>query len=201
MLNQRGFTIFELLVAIMLIAVISTVIATSANVAKRNSEDSQRRSDIKKIQLAMQQYFIDQGHYPLCCYPDAATQLDNCTGNVADSGYAPDLHNCIGTHPGTGPTACIPARVYLNNFPHDPYDNHADIHYCYVAYTQYTAGNSPTANECEPTANDPTALPSRCMYYKLYAPQDGPTPITCHDPRGDHLRMRSVTDPSGQIGP
>jgi general secretion pathway protein G len=63
-MHRRGFTLIELLVVISIIGILSGIIVTGLNSARVSSRDSDRISDLKNIQLALAQYYNDNGHYP-----------------------------------------------------------------------------------------------------------------------------------------
>lgn len=59
----KGFSLVELLIVISIIAVLSALIFGSLYVIPR-MRDAQRKSDLYKIQQALEQYKADQGLYP-----------------------------------------------------------------------------------------------------------------------------------------
>ena len=52
--KKGGFTLIELLVVIAIIGILSSVVLTSLNSSRTKARDTQRVSDMKQIQLAMQ---------------------------------------------------------------------------------------------------------------------------------------------------
>lgn len=65
MKTRRGFTLIELLVVIAIIGILSSVVVTSLNSARKKARDARRVDDIKQIQLALDLYFeSNQGKYP-----------------------------------------------------------------------------------------------------------------------------------------
>lgn len=65
-LEQRGFTLVELLIAISLIAILSGVLFSVINPRgiQAKARDSQRVSDLTKIKVALENYFADNRSYP-----------------------------------------------------------------------------------------------------------------------------------------
>ena len=55
--NQKAFTLFELLVSISIIAILTAVAMTSFSGAQRKARDSRRISDMNTIQKAAEQYY------------------------------------------------------------------------------------------------------------------------------------------------
>jgi prepilin-type N-terminal cleavage/methylation domain-containing protein len=58
-----GFTFVELMVAIAIIAVLSTVVIASISGARSRYRDNQRKLDLKQIQLGLERYFGVYGTY------------------------------------------------------------------------------------------------------------------------------------------
>lgn len=70
MQKLAGFTLIEILVAITIMGVIFGVIITSSTAVQRFARDTQRQSDLKAIQSALQHYYADNNSYP-----DSLTKL------------------------------------------------------------------------------------------------------------------------------
>lgn len=63
--NKKGFTLLELLVVISIIAMLITIGLSSFSTAQRKGRDAKRKSDIKEIQNALEQYYSVCGYsYP-----------------------------------------------------------------------------------------------------------------------------------------
>lgn len=61
---RKGFTLIELLVVVSIIAILSAVgLATFTN-AQRKARDARRQSDLKAIQNAAEQYYLQNSVYP-----------------------------------------------------------------------------------------------------------------------------------------
>lgn len=58
-----GFTLIELLIAITITGVLTSVIISSAASIQRSTRDTQRKSDLLKIQAAMEHYYADYSGY------------------------------------------------------------------------------------------------------------------------------------------
>ncbi len=69
MKKNAGFTLFELLVVISIIAVLMAVISTSYSAAQKRARDARRRQDIKAVQKALEQYRAVHDRYPVGCNP------------------------------------------------------------------------------------------------------------------------------------
>ncbi len=67
---RKGFTLLELLVVIAIIAVLISMATVSYSSAQRKSRDSKRKSDLKAVQAALEQYNADNnGNYIIGCVP------------------------------------------------------------------------------------------------------------------------------------
>ena len=66
MLNKKGFTLVELLLVIIIISVLSGVVISVVNTSalRARARDSQRKSDLSKIQTALELYYTDNRNYP-----------------------------------------------------------------------------------------------------------------------------------------
>jgi len=106
MFKNRGFTLIELLVVIAIIGLLSTVIMTSLNSARRKARDARRKIDMKQIQQALDLYYDDNGSYP---------STGGAWRGVSVNG---------GSRNTSGPNAYIPGLTpkYMNNLPVDPND-------------------------------------------------------------------------------
>ena len=87
-MKKRGFTLIELLVAVSILAILSAVGLSTFIGAQKKARDARRKADLKAIQNAMEQYYMDYSTYNIW-YWDAVMlpYLPNNTGtpyNVID---------------------------------------------------------------------------------------------------------------------
>lgn len=75
MMKDKGFTLFELLVSISIIAILTAIASMSFSVAQKKARDSRRISDMNSIQKAAEQY------YSLANYSYPATVTEAWTIN------------------------------------------------------------------------------------------------------------------------
>jgi len=66
MKNKKGFTLFEMLVVISIIGILTALVSVSFSIAQRKARDSRRMQDMEAIQKAAEQYYSLSGYvYPL----------------------------------------------------------------------------------------------------------------------------------------
>ncbi len=63
--KSKGFTLIEIIVVIGIMAVLTAIIYSSFDSSRATSRDQKRVSDISAIQLALEQYFQQNGVYPM----------------------------------------------------------------------------------------------------------------------------------------
>lgn len=95
--NKKGFTLVELLVVIAIIGGLSALLVPNYMGARERARDSQRKSDLKQIQKALEMYRQDQNP-PLYPTASATNRFGTC-------------NNPFGT-----------TTVYMNKIPCDPLD-------------------------------------------------------------------------------
>ncbi len=62
--KPRGFTIVELLIVIVVIAILAAVSVAAYNGIQQRARDVQRVQDVKTIAKALEMYYADHGEYP-----------------------------------------------------------------------------------------------------------------------------------------
>lgn len=62
--RQKGFTIVELLIVIVVIAILAAISLVAFNGLQQRARDTQRKSDIAAIVKALELYHNDKGRYP-----------------------------------------------------------------------------------------------------------------------------------------
>lgn len=62
----KGFTIVELLIVIVVIAILASISVVAYNGIQQRARDSQRFSDFSLMQKALTMYYADNGAYPKC---------------------------------------------------------------------------------------------------------------------------------------
>ena len=110
MRKPTGFTIVELLIVIVVIAILAAITIVAYNGIQQRSRDAIRVSDLKGVQKALELFYIDQGRYPTT--PGGATWDDHWTA----------MQTCLtaGVNCGFTPTNYQPV---VSKVPNDPQDN------------------------------------------------------------------------------
>jgi len=78
--GTRGFTLIELLVVIVIIGILASFLMVNFIGIRARARDSQRKSDLKQIQSALELYRSDSGAYP------ATTSFPACGSSLILSG-------------------------------------------------------------------------------------------------------------------
>lgn len=121
MQKQKGFTLVELLIVIVVIAILAAISIVAYNGIQERGRDSQRKSDVAVIQKALEMYHLDNGGYPAC----SATPYR--PGDTRGSCY-------------TTSSGLISALVpkYINSLPVDPI-NDTEYRYRYIYGSKKTS--------------------------------------------------------------
>src|SRR3989304_3742397 len=87
-INQKGFTLLEVLLVIALIGILSTIVIVAINPSKQlaDARNSQRKVNVNTILNAVYQYAIDNNGITLTTIPITQTEIcktgGTCTGLV-----------------------------------------------------------------------------------------------------------------------
>lgn len=63
--SSKGFTIGELLIVIVVIAILAAVVFISYNNLQSRARDTARQSDIRQVHKLIELYYAEHGHYPI----------------------------------------------------------------------------------------------------------------------------------------
>lgn len=104
--KRNGFTLIEILVVMLLIAILATIGAGSFISSQQKGRDSRRKSDLKQISIGLEAYFNDTGTYPTS---SAQGEIIGCAGGTVCS-WGGEFSDAVGT-------------VYMVQIPEDPSRN------------------------------------------------------------------------------
>lgn len=117
--SQKGFTLIELIVVISILAILAGALIPRVTNHMAETRDARRLSDIKGVQSAIEQFYVDKQRYP-----DSKPNASYGGWDVSNDGNL------------------IPELVqygYLPEAPRDPI-NDATYFYSYYLYDKGTAG-------------------------------------------------------------
>jgi type II secretion system protein G len=63
--GTKGFTLIELLVVIAIIGILSTIVMASLVTSRAKGRDAKRITDVKNLQLALEEYYSDNSTFPI----------------------------------------------------------------------------------------------------------------------------------------
>jgi prepilin-type N-terminal cleavage/methylation domain-containing protein len=90
--QQSGFTIVELLIVIVVIAILATITVVAYNGIQARARDSHRLQDITSVYQALLLYYTDNGSYPVTATPFGDGLSDaNCTVGSKSTNWIPGL--------------------------------------------------------------------------------------------------------------
>jgi prepilin-type N-terminal cleavage/methylation domain-containing protein len=101
--NSNGFTLVELMVAISIIGILSTIVYANFGEARKASRDDIRKTSLKEMQLAIEFYKAQYDVYPVAgCGVGTAAFADASASCVAYvTGLTPDFIPALPTDPNS----------------------------------------------------------------------------------------------------
>ncbi|MEI7480188.1 MAG: prepilin-type N-terminal cleavage/methylation domain-containing protein [bacterium] len=64
MKNKKGFTLIEMMTVLAIIGILTSIVIVSLDKVRSQSRDKKRVGDIKSLQLALENYYNRNSHYP-----------------------------------------------------------------------------------------------------------------------------------------
>lgn len=100
-LTNRGFTIVELLIVIVVIGILAALVVTTFNGIQQKARDTERKTDVNAIHGQLEAYQAENGKYPSLANVNDATfrdaNLDLDTAALRDPRWASSNTNCTDT--------------------------------------------------------------------------------------------------------
>lgn len=88
--TQRGFTIVELLIVIVVIAILAAISIVAYNGIQSRARDAERGAEMNRLVKALEIYYIDNGEYPPCAGVDVCASV-GYTANTNTLPVTPSL--------------------------------------------------------------------------------------------------------------
>jgi prepilin-type N-terminal cleavage/methylation domain-containing protein len=142
---NKGFTLIELLVVISIISLLSTVVMSALNDSRIKARDTQRVSQIRELQKAIEAYTSDHGYPPTC--------------TISKGNWDAWCGNCTGPDTTKFDTALKPLvdEKYISKIPSDPYITGTTANcMAYEYYTLPDTSNNPDKWTCGSSYNQST---------------------------------------------
>ena len=151
--KQSGFTIVELLIVIVVIAILAAISIVAYNGIQQRARDSERQSDINTMQKQLELFYTDRGYYPLT------------ESLIGGNGFSYAANNFTSPGPGymVSPTNTDKTVSSYKDFSSPPNDV-----YGYLAY------KSDGTTRCSSAAGD---VATACRRYVLYYRTENPVAV------------------------
>ncbi len=151
--TKRGFTFIELLVAMAIIGLLSTIILSGVSASRKSARVAQRISDMKRVQVALDLYYAKNKSYPItnawrgvCLSYSAGGTYTAANGQVIP-GLTPDYIQFIPIDPQSN--TAVDANCYLYN------SNGADYAFLVHQVAELSDGSSGASYAKYPELVDP----------------------------------------------
>src|SRR5664279_2011708 len=130
-LKQKGFTIVELLIVIVIIGILAAIVIVAYNGVQARARDTARKSDLAQLAKAIQLYHVDNGDY-----------AESGCGSGSGSGWL------VSDYDGAGPlipiNQCLLNGRYLSRVLTDPSGSSSCAGLTCHAYMKASCGASGT---------------------------------------------------------
>lgn len=107
--KNQGFTLVELMVAISIIGILSSIVYANFGEARKASRDDVRKTSIKELQLAIEFYKAQNDRYPAAGCGVSAGSYAEASASCVDyiSGLVPDFIPALPRDPNSEDTAGV----------------------------------------------------------------------------------------------
>lgn len=153
--RQKGFTIVELLIVIVIIGILATLVIVTFSGIQQRARDTQRQTDINAIQSQVEAYNAQTGNYPtLQMLNDDDWRNENMKGFPRDALFAPGQKT-----EGAEAEANKPGS-----------DASTTAKYQYLAWTESVVpATDDGGTACTTVGDVETTTTSNCQSYKITA--------------------------------
>jgi general secretion pathway protein G len=80
--RQKGFTLMELLIVMVILGILTTIVASSFRTSQEKAHDSRRKNDLESMAKALEVYYNDHNEYPASV--NGNFSVSNC-GSAGDN--------------------------------------------------------------------------------------------------------------------
>jgi prepilin-type N-terminal cleavage/methylation domain-containing protein len=104
--NNRGFTIVELLIVIVVIGILAALVIVTYNGIQQKARDTERKTDIKALQGHFEAYWADNAKYPTLAQANDTTFRTNNFKGLDLASFADPKNPTSQTLCGTATASC-----------------------------------------------------------------------------------------------
>ena len=83
--RNRGFTIVELLIVVVVIAILAAITIVAYNGVTSRAKDSTRQGDVRTITQALELYYLENGRYPIS---SGSTTINGFWSTTTDASWS-----------------------------------------------------------------------------------------------------------------
>lgn len=131
--KKPAFTLAEIVLAIIIIGLIFSIVSFSLGELRRSARDTKRLSDIEQIQLALEEYYLDEG-----TYPDLLNFGESLVGSTTD-------------------------KIYMAKIPQNPQPRSSDCNETEYYYEKDGQNNSYRLNFCLENEKEKSVTGLNCL--------------------------------------
>ncbi len=91
-MRKSGFTIVELLIVIVVIAILAMLVLNSFTIAQQKARDTDRQNDVSTIDKHLETYYAHYGHYPSYKQLSTWSWVKDHLKGVPVAAFYPPLH-------------------------------------------------------------------------------------------------------------
>lgn len=132
--SQRGFTLIELMVVVLIIGLISTLVTVNVSRARRSAMDARKIADLGTISAATATFYVDQHAYPRALndlrgigsipayLTNIPTDVNPSTGGQVNYGWVSYPSTCTSANHNC---TCYIVSTTLYDASHNPLQNNS----------------------------------------------------------------------------